>query len=124
MKLDATDLRYLTVEEFKVLRSVEIGSKNHEIVPTGLIAQLSHLAHSGINKLIAQLAKRNLIARVQNAKYDGYRLTYGGYDFLAVRKFREDQSVGKVGHRVGVGKESGESKQNLGQSGLAVGTSS
>lgn len=108
MKLDATDLRYITPEEFKVLRAVEIGSKNHEIVPTPLIANLSHLAHSGINKLIGQLAKRNLIARVQNAKYDGYRLTYGGYDWLAIRKFREEATLAKVGHRVGVGKESGE----------------
>lgn len=108
MKLDATDLRYLSSQEFKVLRAVEIGSKNHEIVPSSLIANLSHLAHSGINKLIAQLAKRNLIARVQNAKYDGYRLTYGGYDWLAIRKFREDNVLLGVAGRVGVGKESGE----------------
>ncbi|KDN39679.1 hypothetical protein K437DRAFT_258950 [Tilletiaria anomala UBC 951] len=106
MKLDATDLRYITSEEFKVLKAFEQGSKNHEIVPSALIAQISGLRHSGLNKLMGSLAKRNLIARVQNAKYDGYRLTYGGYDFLAVRALSKDDSIEAVGHQVGVGKES------------------
>jgi len=45
-----------------------MGSKNHEIVPTSLIAQISHVRTGGVNKLIGELAKRNLVARVQNAK--------------------------------------------------------
>ena len=78
MKLDATDVRYLTAEEFRVLTAVEMGSKNHEIVPTPLIAQISSLRHTGISKLLANLAKRRLVARVQSNMDDGYRLTYGG----------------------------------------------
>ena len=38
MKLDATDVRYLSPEEFRVLTAVEMGSKNHEVVPPPLIA--------------------------------------------------------------------------------------
>lgn len=68
MKLDATDLRYISSDEFRVLTAVEMGSKNHEVVPSVLIAQISGLKHSGINKLMGSLAKRNLIARVQNAR--------------------------------------------------------
>jgi RIO kinase 2 len=68
MKLDATDLRYVTDEEFRVLTGVEMGSKNHEIVPTQLIAQISGLRSGGVNKHLGSLAKRNLVARVQNAK--------------------------------------------------------
>lgn len=45
-----------------------MGSKNHEIVPTVLIAQISGLRNGGVNKLIGSLAKRNLVSRVQNSK--------------------------------------------------------
>ena len=110
MKLDATDLRYILPEEFRVLKAVEQGCRAHHVVPASVIAQLSGLQHSGLNKLMGSLAKRNLIAREQNIKYDGYRLTYGGYDFLAVRALKEKDHVEAVGHRIGVGKESGESE--------------
>ncbi|KAK4688771.1 RIO kinase 2, partial [Tremellales sp. Uapishka_1] len=108
MKLDATDLRYITSEEFRVLTAVEIGSKNHEVVPSALIAEISDLRGGNVNKMMGQLAKRGLIARVQNAKYDGFRLTYGGLDYLALRTFsrRTPPSVHSVGKQIGVGKES------------------
>ncbi|KAJ6519898.1 RIO1 family-domain-containing protein [Mycena sanguinolenta] len=106
MKLDATDLRYITSDEFRVLTAVEMGSKNHEVVPTVLIAQISGLRNGGVNKLIGSLAKRNLVSRVQNAKYDGYRLTYGGYDFLAMRALSKRDTMHSVGNQIGVGKES------------------
>lgn len=105
MKLDATDLRYITSDEFRVLTSVEIGSKNHEVVPTPLIVQISGLRNGGVNKLIGSLAKRNLVAKVQNSKYDGYRLTYGGYDYLAMRALSKRDSMHSVGNQIGVGKE-------------------
>ncbi len=47
---------------------VEMGSKNHEVVPTPLIVQISGLRHGGINKLIGSLAKRNLVSKVENSK--------------------------------------------------------
>lgn len=90
MKLDVTDLRYVTSEEFRVLTAVrarvfslfggygkwmsasllqvEIGSKNHEVVPSTLIAQISGLRNGGVNKILGVLAKRNLVAKVQNTK--------------------------------------------------------
>lgn len=45
-----------------------MGSKNHEVVPTALIAQISKLKSGGVNKILGDLAKRDLVARVQNAK--------------------------------------------------------
>ena len=38
---------------------------------------------------------------------DGYRLTYGGYDYLAMRAMSKRDSVYSVGNQIGVGKESG-----------------
>lgn len=106
MKLDVTDLRYVSSEEFRVLTAVEIGSKNHEVVPSTLIAQISGLRNGGVNKTLGILAKRNLVAKVQNSKYEGYRLTYGGYDYLAMRAMSKRDSIYSVGNQIGVGKES------------------
>lgn len=106
MKLDATDVRYLSPEEFRILTAVEMGSKNHEVVPSALIAQISSLRHTGINKLLGQLLKRKLVARMQNNVYDGFRLTYGGYDYLAVRALSKRRTIYSVGNQIGVGKES------------------
>jgi RIO kinase 2 len=47
---------------------VEMGTKNHEVVPTALIAQISGLRNGGVNKMIGALAKRNLVSKVQNSK--------------------------------------------------------
>ncbi|KAJ5587321.1 RIO1 family protein kinase [Penicillium hispanicum] len=107
MKLDAKAIRYLTSEDFRVLAAVEAGSRNHEVVPTPLIAQLSGLrGGSGVNRAISNLAKTNLIAKVKNAKYDGYRLTYGGLDYLALNAHQKQKCVYSVGNQIGVGKES------------------
>ena len=108
-----------------------MGSKNHEIVPTTLIVQISGLRNGGVNKNLGELAKRNLVARVRNAKCayshfqsvrgdrtvgllanrrildDGYRLTYGGYDYLAMRTLSKRGTMHSVGNQIGVGKESG-----------------
>lgn len=100
-----------------------MGSKNHEVVPSPLIAQISGLRNGGVNKTLGILAKRNLVARAQNSKCEflvarsasdnntrldeGYRLTYGGYDYLAMRALSKRDSVYSVGNQIGVGKESG-----------------
>jgi len=42
----------------------------------------------------------------ENKKYDGYRLTYQGYDFLAIKTLVNRGSIVSLGRLVGVGKES------------------
>ncbi|KAL8682250.1 MAG: hypothetical protein Q9186_001709 [Xanthomendoza sp. 1 TL-2023] len=107
MKLNTTHLRYLTPEDWRVLTAVESGSKNHEVVPTSLIIQLSHLrSGSGAHRSISTLAKANLIARLQNTKYDGYRLTYGGLDYLALHTHFQRKTLHSTGQCIGTGKES------------------
>lgn len=105
MRLDTKAMRYLTPEDWKTLTAVETGSKNHEVVPTPLIGQISGL-RGGVHKSISALAKVGLIARLKNAKYDGYRLTYGGLDYLALNTYRKRKDVYSVGNQIGVGKES------------------
>ncbi|KAI7152804.1 RIO1-domain-containing protein, partial [Hortaea werneckii] len=107
MKLNIKDIRYLTGDDWRVLQAVEQGSKNHEIVPTPLIAQIAGPRGGiGVHKCISNLAKVGLIAKVKNAKYDGYRLSYGGLDYLALNTHRKANSIFSLGNQIGVGKES------------------
>lgn len=43
---------------------------------------------------------------MKNAKYDGYRLTYGGLDYLSLNTHRKSNAVFSLGNQIGVGKES------------------
>ncbi|OAP62987.1 hypothetical protein AYL99_02214 [Fonsecaea erecta] len=106
MKLDTKSLRYLNPTDWRTLTAVETGSRNHEVVPTPLIANLSKSSLGDVQRSISLLAKANLIAKVKNAKYDGYRLTYGGLDYLALHSLQKSSTVYGVGNQIGVGKES------------------
>jgi RIO kinase 2 len=76
-------------------------------VPTPLIVQLAALrSGNGVHKSISNLAKIGLLAKVKNAKYDGYRLTYGGLDYLALHTHTKAATIYSVGNQIGVGKES------------------
>ncbi|KAL6041133.1 Serine kinase [Balamuthia mandrillaris] len=105
MKFDATGLRYMSKEEFRVLTAVEMGMKNHDLVPTQLISSLAKLKRGGAFKFLGLLHKNKLVVH-ENKKYDGYRLTYSGYDYLALNVFRERGVLAGVGTQIGVGKES------------------
>jgi len=84
-----------------------MGSRNHEVVPTPLISQIASLrSGNNVHNCISTLAKIGLIAKVKNAKYDGYRLTYGGLDYLALHTHTKGSVVYSVGNQIGVGKES------------------
>ncbi|KAI1749907.1 Rio2, N-terminal-domain-containing protein [Xylaria castorea] len=108
MKLDSKAMRHLTAEDWRVLTAVEIGSKNHEVVPTPLIESISKLRGGAgrVRHSISALAKVGLIARLKEARYDGYRLTYGGLDYLALHTYASQRVVYSVGNQIGVGKES------------------
>lgn len=100
-------MRYMTSEDFRVLTAFEMGSKNHEVVPTTLAVQISGLkSSSAVHRCIVDLAKAKLIVRQRNTKYDGYRLSYLGYDYLALKALVKRDTVLSVGNQIGIGKES------------------
>lgn len=105
VRFDVTRYRYLSRDDFRVLQAVEMGMKNHEVVPTTMILRLAALKKTNGHLVIATLAKYGLIHH-ENKQYDGYKLTYMGYDFLAIRTFVHKGLIKAVGQRVGVGKES------------------
>ena len=105
MKFDVNILRYIEKDAWRVLVSVEMGMKNHELVPVELVNAISGLKHGGAFKLIRELLKHKLVHH-ENQKYDGYRLTPLGYDFLAIKAFVNRGAIVGVGRRIGIGKES------------------
>uniref|UniRef100_A0A8C5M1T3 Serine/threonine-protein kinase RIO2 n=1 Tax=Leptobrachium leishanense TaxID=445787 RepID=A0A8C5M1T3_9ANUR len=105
-KLNVTLLRYLSRDDFRVLTAVEMGMKNHEIVPASLIASIASLKHGGCNKVLRELVKHKLVAYERTKTVQGYRLIYGGYDYLALKTLSSREVVTSVGNQMGVGKES------------------
>ncbi|NXH20824.1 RIOK2 kinase, partial [Bucco capensis] len=105
-KLDVVMLRYLSREHFRVLTAVEMGMKNHEIVPASLIASIASLKHGGCNKILRELVKHKLLAYERTKTVQGYRLTNAGYDYLALKTLSSRQVINSVGNQMGVGKES------------------
>lgn len=107
MKLDTSHMRYLTADDFRVLQAIELGSRNHELVPTQMIHSIGGLkSPSGTNRALGDLAKLKLVSRLRNAKYDGFRISYSGYDYLALKLMLNRNTLYSVGSTIGVGKES------------------
>lgn len=105
MKLDVEVLRYLSKEDFRVLTAVEMGMRNHEIVPAELIDRIASLKHGGTYKVLKNLLKHKLVHH-DSSKYDGFRLTYLGYDFLAIKTLVNRGVISSIGRKLGTGKES------------------
>ncbi len=83
-----------------------MGSKNHEVVPISLISSLSKMKDSLVRLTMSDLARYKLISRESDVKYEGYRLCFGGYDYLALKTLSSRGTVVGVGSQIGVGKES------------------
>ena len=59
----------------------------------------------GIVNALRGLMRQKLVHH-DNQKYDGYRLTSLGYDFLALKALVNRGAISAVGRQIGVGKES------------------
>uniref|UniRef100_A0A4W5MNX5 Serine/threonine-protein kinase RIO2 n=1 Tax=Hucho hucho TaxID=62062 RepID=A0A4W5MNX5_9TELE len=112
-KLNVVVLRYLSRDDFRVLTAVEMGMKNHEVVPVSLISSIASLRHGGCNKILRELVKHKIVAYERTKRVvhpeimvHGYRLNYGGYDYLALKTFCSREILLSVGNQMGVGKES------------------
>lgn len=105
MKLDVTCMRYLTKDDYRVMVAVEMGMRNHELVPVSLIANIAKLRHGGIHKILSTCLRYKLLAHA-NQDYNGYRLSSQGYDILALHTLLSRKVIASVGNQIGVGKES------------------
>lgn len=110
-KFNVTLIRYLTSEDYRVLTAIEMGMRNHELVPLQLLAVIASLKHGGCHKILRELVRHKLVAydataRRKSANNEGYRLTNLGYDYLALKALASRDIIHSVGNQIGVGKES------------------
>ena len=79
-KLDVSQLRYLTQEDFRALTAVEMCMKNHETVPVDLLASVANFKYGGTYKVVKDLSRHRLLAyeRSNSSAHVGYRLTNKG----------------------------------------------
>ncbi|CAI5438431.1 unnamed protein product [Caenorhabditis angaria] len=105
-RMNVTMMRYLEGDHFRVLIAVEMGMKNHEVVPLPLISAIAGIHRGAVSRTLSDLCKHSLCAFERSKKFDGYRLTIRGYDYLALRALCSREVVGSVGNQIGIGKES------------------
>jgi len=95
----------LEPEDFYLLSGVEQGMRFSEWVNRGKLPEYSNLTAEEVEYRLDRCMTRDLIER-RTIQYEGYKLTTGGYDTLALRTFSERDTVEGVGAPLGVGKES------------------
>ena len=82
-----------------------MGMRNHEWVPLPIVERLSKCKKSLVKHLIETLQKYKLISHISKP-YEGYKLQFTGYDYLALSVFRKLGVIKTIEMKVGVGKES------------------
>ncbi|PSP38946.1 serine/threonine protein phosphatase [Halobacteriales archaeon QH_7_65_31] len=95
----------LEPEDFYLLSGLEQGMRFSRWVAQGKIAEFSRLDGEEMTYRLDRCEKRELIER-KTIQYTGFRLTFEGYDALALRTFSERETIEGVGAPLGVGKES------------------
>eukprot|EP00485_Elphidium_margaritaceum_P010929 CAMPEP_0202693628 /NCGR_PEP_ID=MMETSP1385-20130828/7682_1 /ASSEMBLY_ACC=CAM_ASM_000861 /TAXON_ID=933848 /ORGANISM="Elphidium margaritaceum" /LENGTH=495 /DNA_ID=CAMNT_0049349325 /DNA_START=38 /DNA_END=1525 /DNA_ORIENTATION=+ len=105
VKFDIAVFKFLTADHFRVLTAIEMGMKNHELVPTALLEAIAQMKRGNCYKLVTDLHKHKLVVH-NSIPYDGYTLTFRGYDYLALNTFVKRGLIVAVGRQIGIGKES------------------
>ncbi|VDO55959.1 unnamed protein product [Schistosoma margrebowiei] len=87
---------------------IEMGLKNHEVVPPELALKISHLRRSciGFSHLVQEQLILNRLVAYETDNRHWYRLTNLGYDYLALNQFFKSEQLESLGTMIGAGKES------------------
>jgi len=101
----ASEIRDLESEDFYLLSGIEQGMRYSEWVSRGKLPEFSRLTAEDVTYRIDRCEQRGLLER-RTIQYEGYRLTFEGYDALALHTFVERGAIEEVGTPLGVGKES------------------
>ena len=101
----AAFFRELEPEDFYLLSGIEQGMRFSEWVQREQLPKYSNLTTEEVTYRLDRCMKHELIER-KTIQYEGYQLTFEGYDALALRSFSERDTVDGVGAPLGVGKES------------------
>jgi RIO kinase 2 len=95
----------LEPEDFYLLSGVEQGMRFSEWVNRGKLPEYANLTPENVDYRLDRCMSRDLVQR-KTIQYEGYQLTFEGYDALALRTFAQRDTIEGVGAPLGVGKES------------------
>ena len=95
----------LDPEDFYLLSGVEHGMRFSEWVKREKLPDYADLTEEEVSYRIDRCMDRDLVQR-KTIQYEGFQLTFEGYDALALRAFSERGTIEGVGAPLGVGKES------------------
>ena len=101
----ASVMTELEPEDFHLLSGVEQGMRFSEYVDRGKLTEFSRLTAEDVDYRLDRCEDRELIER-KTMQYEGFKLTFEGYDTLALHTFVERDTIGGFGAPLGVGKES------------------
>jgi len=101
----AGQMAELEPEDFYLLSGLEQGMRFSRWVARGKLPEFSRLDDEEVEYRLDRCERRGLVER-KTIQYTGFRLTFEGYDALALRAFAERDTIEGVGAPLGVGKES------------------
>jgi RIO kinase 2 len=101
----ASVMAELEPEDFHLLSGVEQGMRFSEYVAREKLTEFSRLTAEDVDYRLDRCADRGLVER-KTIQYEGFKLTFEGYDTLALHTFAERDTIEGVGSPLGVGKES------------------
>jgi RIO kinase 2 len=101
----AGEMADLEPEDFHLLSGVEQGMRFSEWVAREKLPEFSRLTAEDVDYRLDRCERRGLLER-KTIQYEGFRLTFEGYDALALHTFAERETIDGVGAPLGVGKES------------------
>ncbi|MFC7059624.1 serine/threonine-protein kinase RIO2 [Halovenus salina] len=101
----AGEMADLETEDFYLLSGVEQGMRFSEYVNREKLPEFSGLTAEDVEYRLDRCERRGLVER-KTIQYEGFRLTFEGYDALALHTFAERETVEGMGSSLGVGKES------------------
>jgi len=101
----AGELAELEPEDFYLLSGVEQGMRFSEWVAREKLPDFADLTPEEVDYRLDRCERRDLLER-KTIQYEGFRLTFEGYDALALHTFAERETIDGMGAPLGVGKES------------------
>ena len=96
----------LEPEDFHLLSGVEQGMRFSEYVNRDKLTDFSRLSEENVDYRLDRCEDRGLVER-KTIQYEGFKLTFEGYDALALHTFVERDTIEGFGAPLGVGKEIG-----------------
>ena len=95
----------LEPEGFQILEAIEKQTRKFEYLPVEVVSNLTEIHIQTTEHHLQELQKQKLLT-YQSQPYQGYKLTMGAHDILALKALVDKNVIEKFGKSLGVGKES------------------